>query len=147
MAPVPNGRYTVTRPNEQMLTLRDGDSAPGTPAVILPPTGNPGEQEWEVQAAGNGTCTIRNLGSGTYLGYDGGAEANKPVGGYATACEWALLPNGEDSTFHLVVPGDPVDGQELALDTSLLRIFPPRTAIRPLDISDRGQAWYFRFHA
>ncbi|MFD7472182.1 hypothetical protein ACFV8Z_08275 [Streptomyces sp. NPDC059837] len=39
---------------------------------------------------------------------------------------------------------DPVDGEELALDLSLLKIFPPRIALRPLDVDNQRQAWTFQ---
>ncbi|MFE9636792.1 hypothetical protein [Streptomyces sp. NPDC006463] len=145
MAPVPNGIYTITRPNEQLLTLLEGASEPKTPVVLLPPTGKPGEQEWQLERLSNGNFTIRNLRSETYVSYDGDPETNKPVVGYPEPREWALYQSAEPHTFHVVVPGGPIDGVELALDLSLLRIFPPRIALRPLDVSDRSQAWTFEF--
>lgn len=145
MAPVPNGVYTITRPPEQLLTMEGGASEPKTPVVLLPPTGTPGEQEWQLEELGNGNCTIRNLRSETYLSYDGDPEMNKPVVGYPEPREWALYQSAQPHAFHVVVPGGPVDGAELALDLSLLRIFPPRMALRPLDVSDRRQAWTFQF--
>ncbi|KJY24378.1 hypothetical protein VR46_42485 [Streptomyces sp. NRRL S-444] len=142
----------MTRPREQLLTLLDGASEPKTPVVLLPPTGNPGEQEWQLEKLSNGNCTIRNgictirnLRSETYVSYDGDPETNKPVVGYPEPREWALYQSDQPHTFHVVVPGGPVDGVELALDLSLLRIFPPRIALRPLDVSDRSQAWTFEF--
>lgn len=146
MAPVPNGVYALTRQNEQLLTLPDGSSSPGTPAVLLPPTGNPGEQEWEVQGVSNGNVTIRNLRGGTYLGFDGDPKPNSMVEGRPEAREWVLYQSGEPFAFHVVVPGGPVDGEELTLDLSLLRIFPPRLALRPLDSGDMRQAWKFEYH-
>ncbi|MEY2233879.1 MULTISPECIES: RICIN domain-containing protein [Streptomyces] len=145
MAPVPNGTYTITRPPEQLLTLLDGAPEPKTPVVLLPPTGNPGEQEWQLEKLSNGNYTIRNLRSETYVSYDGDPEMNKPVVGYPEPREWALYQSDQPHTFHVVVPGGPVDGEELALDLSLLRIFPPRIALRPLDVSNRRQAWTFQF--
>lgn len=135
----------ITRPPDQMLTLEEGAAEPKTPVVLLPPTGNPGEQEWQLEDLSNGTCTIRNLRSETYLSYDGDPEVNKPVVGFPEPREWTLYQSAEPHTFHVVVPGGPVDGVELALDLSLLRIFPPRIALRPLDVNDQRQAWTFRF--
>ncbi|MEU9110510.1 hypothetical protein AB0D04_01615 [Streptomyces sp. NPDC048483] len=114
--------------------------------MLLPPNGNPGDQEWEVQSASNGNCTIRNLRSGTYVGYNGDPQPNMQVAGYGEPREWVLQQSAEPFSFHIVVPGGPVDGQELALDLSLLRIFPPRIAVRPLEVNDQRQAWYFEFH-
>lgn len=146
MAPVPNGVYAITRPYENLLTLLGGSEQPGAQAVILPPNGNPGEQEWEVAALDNGNVTIRNLRSQTYLGYHGDPDPNEILGGYAEPREWRLQQSAEPYTFHVVVPGGPVDGSELAADLSLLRIFPPLTALRPLDVNDVRQAWRFEGH-
>ncbi|WP_405922311.1 RICIN domain-containing protein [Streptomyces sp. NBC_00868] len=145
MASVPNGTYMITRPPEQLLTMEGGASEPKTPVVLLPPTGNPGEQEWQVEVLSNGNCTIRNLRSETYLSYDGDPEMNKPVVGFPEPREWALYQSARPQTFHVVVPGGPVEGVELALDLSLLRIFPPRIALRPLEVGDQRQAWTFQF--
>ncbi|WP_457029707.1 hypothetical protein [Kitasatospora sp. P5_F3] len=141
MAPVPNGVYAITKPGEQLLTLQEGKGD----AVILPPTGEPGEQDWQVEALGNGNIHIRNLKDGTYLGYDDEPNVNAPVKGSPETREWALYQSAQPFTFHVVIPGGPIDGVELALDVSLLRIFPPRTALRPLEVGDQRQAWRFEF--
>ncbi|WP_406326519.1 hypothetical protein [Streptomyces sp. NBC_00203] len=70
---------------------------------------------------------------------------NMPVGGYYEPRQWALYQSAEPRTFHVVVPGGPVNGVELSLDLSLLRIYPPRIALRPLDVNDLRQAWTFQF--
>ncbi|WP_457031725.1 hypothetical protein [Kitasatospora sp. P5_F3] len=142
MAPIPNGIYGITKQNEQLLTLTEDKS----PAVILPPTGEPGNQEWQVESLPNGNVTVRNLRYETYLSYDGVPEVNKMLRGSSQATEWRLQQSAQPFTFHLVVPGGPVDGTELAVDLSLLRIFPPMTALRPLDPADLRQAWRFEFH-
>ncbi len=141
MAPAPNGVYAISRPGEQLLTLMGAKEA----AVILPPNGNPGEQEWAVESLSNGNVTIRNLKEQTYLGYDGDPSSNMPTMGRSEPQEWALYQSAEPFAFHIVVPGGPVDGTELALDMSLLRIFPPRLALRPLDVSNQRQAWRLQF--
>ncbi len=97
-----------------------------------------------MRAGDNGIYTIRNLRGGTYLGFEGDPDANKPVAGYPDPREWSLYPGSEPFTFYIVVPGGPVDGVELAVDFSLLRIFPPRSALRPFDIAIPGQAWASR---
>ncbi|MFI6444629.1 hypothetical protein [Kitasatospora sp. NPDC050543] len=146
MAPVPNGVYSISRPNEQLLTLEGGSEQPGTPAIVLPPTGQPGEQEWQVEHLPNGNVTIRNLRSETFLGFEGDPKPNSQVAGFPEPREWVLYQSAEPFTFHVVVPGGPVDGDELAMDLSLLRIFPPRVALRPLDVNELRQAWRFEFH-
>ncbi|MFE9636886.1 hypothetical protein [Streptomyces sp. NPDC006463] len=98
-----------------------------------------------MEVLSNGNCTIRNLRSETYLSYDGDPEMNKLVVGFPEPREWALYKSARPHTFHVVVPGGPVEGVELALDLSLLRIFPPRMALRALEVGDQGQAWTFQF--
>ena len=102
LAPVPNGAYMITRPGEQMLTMEGGSSEPKTPVVLLPPTGNPGEQEWQMEELSNGNCTIRNLRSGTYLAFDGDPEMNKPVVGFPEPREWALYQSAQPLRGHEV---------------------------------------------
>ncbi|WP_405386284.1 hypothetical protein OG596_01635 [Streptomyces sp. NBC_01102] len=142
MAQIPNGAYSIAKRNEQNLTLHDAKA----PAVILPPTGQPGEQEWHVETLPNGNVTIKNLRHDTYLSYDGLPEVNNMLRGSSQATEWRLQQAAEPFAFHIVVPGGPVDATELAADLSLLRIFPPMTALRPLEPNDLGQAWRFGFH-
>ncbi|WP_405014869.1 hypothetical protein [Kitasatospora sp. NBC_01539] len=142
MAPIPNGTYGIVKYGEQHLTLQDAKA----PAVLLPPTGQPGEQEWQVESLSNSNVTIRNLRHETYLSYDGVPEINKMLRGSSQATEWQLRQSAQPQTFHIVVPGGPVDGVELTVDLSLLRIFPPMTALRPLEPQDVRQAWQFAFH-
>lgn len=80
-----------------------------------------------------------------YLGYEADPQLNMPVGSFPEPREWALYPSSQPFTFHIVVPGGPIDGNELALDNSLLRIFPPRVSLRPLEVSVVQQAWRFQF--
>ncbi|MBP0454513.1 hypothetical protein J5Y04_34040 [Kitasatospora sp. RG8] len=142
MAPIPNGPYGIAKRGEQYLTLQDEKA----PVVVLPPTGQPGEQEWHVEGLSNGNVTIKSLRHGTYLSFDGVPEINKMLRGSSQATEWQLRQSAEPFMFHVVVPGGPVDGVELVVDLSLLRIFPPMTALRPLEPDNLGQAWSFQFH-
>lgn len=142
MPQTPNGVFSITKQREQFLTLNGAKE----PAVVLPPTGRPGDQEWHVESLSNGNVTIKNLRHETYLSYDGVAEVNKMLRGSSQATEWRLQQSAEPFMFHVVVPGGPIDGYELAADLSLLRIFPPMTALRPLEVDNPGQAWRFTFH-
>lgn len=135
------GVYAISRPSEQLLTLQRTESA--APIVVLPPTGEPGTQEWEVQRLDNGNVTIRNLASQTYLGYDAGPQR---IDHLPEPKEWSLIPAADPFTYYIVVPNGPIDGTELALDLSMLRIFPPTVALQPLETSSQGQAWKFEFH-
>ncbi|WP_328412197.1 hypothetical protein [Nocardia sp. NBC_00403] len=145
MAFIPAGVYSISRSGNRLLTFEHG-AEKGSPAVLLPPTGQPGIQEWEVRIDSNGNVTIRNLQSQTYLGYEADPQLNMPVGSYPEPREWALYQSAEPFTFHVVVPGGPIEGRELTLDESLLRIYPPRIALRPLDVHDLRQPWRFEFH-
>ncbi|MGW4898449.1 hypothetical protein ACWEQL_40370 [Kitasatospora sp. NPDC004240] len=142
MTPVHDGVYAIAKSDEQLLTLQAGKEF----VVLLPPTGEPGEQEWQVSGVANGNVVIKNLRHGSYIGLDGPVEENQQVRGTAEPFEWVLRQSAERFTFHVVVPGGPVDGRELALDLSVLDIFPQRTALRPLEVNDQGQAWLFQFH-
>lgn len=141
-APVPPGVYAITKPHDRLLTLDDREG----PVIVLPPDGEPGFQEWQLESLSNGNVTLRNLRHGTYASYEGDPSVNKLVVGRPTPTEWALYQSAEPRRFHVVVPGGPIDGTELALDLSLLLIYPPRTALRPLRLDDRDQAWGFQFH-
>ncbi|MFJ3789609.1 hypothetical protein [Kitasatospora sp. NPDC090091] len=142
MAPVPNGVYAIAKPGSQLVTLME----PKDLAVVLPPTGQPGDQEWQVESRPDDTVTIKNLRHGTYLTYDSDPNINEMIMGSAEPRPWVLYQAAEPFTFHIVVPGGPIDGHELALDLSLLRIFPPRLALRPLEVTDQRLAWKFEFH-
>ncbi|MER7708802.1 hypothetical protein ABTX81_38740 [Kitasatospora sp. NPDC097605] len=140
MAPVHNGVYAIAKPDEELLTLQTAKEF----VVVLPPTGEPGEQDWEVTGCDNGNVVIRNVRHGAYVGLDGPPEVNQQVRGVTEEFEWALYQAAEPLSFHVVLPGGPVDGHELALDLSVLDIFPQRTALRPLEGRDQRQAWLFR---
>ncbi|MGV9264146.1 hypothetical protein ACWDRR_05720 [Kitasatospora sp. NPDC003701] len=142
MAPVPDGVYALTRPYEQLITLLQ----PKDLAVLLAPTGQPGEQEWQVEGLDDDTVKIRNLRHETFLTYDDEPDLNELIMGSTEPRAWALRRAAEPFGFHVVVPGGPVKGVELALDLSPLRIFPPRLALRSLDVNDQRQAWTFEFH-
>ncbi|MCG6495534.1 hypothetical protein [Kitasatospora sp. A2-31] len=141
MTPVHDGVYAIAKPDEQLLTLQAAKEF----VVLLPPTGEVGEQDWEVSGVANGNVVIKNLRHGSYIGLDGPVEVNQQVRGTPEPFEWALRQAAERFTFHIVVPGGPVEGRELALDLSVLDIFPQRTALRPLEERDQAQAWLFQF--
>ncbi|MFB6889102.1 hypothetical protein ACFCX4_07275 [Kitasatospora sp. NPDC056327] len=142
MAPVHDGVYAIAKPDDQLLTLQAAEEF----VVLLTPAGEPGEQEWEVSGLDDGNVVIRNLRHGGYVGPNGPVEEDQQIRGTAEPFAWALRRAAERFTFHVVVPGGPVDGHELALDLSVLDIFPQRTALRPLDVTDQQQAWHLRFH-
>ena len=73
MAPIPTGPYGIAKRHEQYLTLQDEKA----PAVVLPPTGQPGEQEWHVESLSNGNVTIKNKGASEEQGQqsNGGARS------------------------------------------------------------------------
>jgi hypothetical protein len=143
MASIPNGVYTLGKFQEQALTLFGGLSEPRTQAVVLPDERR-AEQQWQLESTGsNGTVTIKNIMGGSFLGHDGDPNVNEMVFGYGQPREWELRPT-ERGRFHIVVPGGPVDGSELVLDLSLLRIYPPMVALRPLQAENVDQTWMFQ---
>ncbi|MEU5158752.1 hypothetical protein AB0G74_03970 [Streptomyces sp. NPDC020875] len=141
-APAPDGVYAIGRPEEELLTLLE----PRDSVVVLHPVGQPGDQEWQLRTLANGNVTLRNLRRNTYAGYEGDPRRGRFVVGTDRPVEWSLRQSAEPYTFHVVVPGGPVDGAELALDLSPLLIYPPRTALAELRPYDVRQAWRFHFH-
>ncbi|MEU3600007.1 hypothetical protein ABZ714_14985 [Streptomyces sp. NPDC006798] len=141
-APVLDGVYGISRPEEELLTLLE----PRDSVVVLQPGGQPGDQEWQARTLPNGNVTLRNLRWNTYAGYEGDPRRGRFVVGTDRPVEWSLRQSAERYTFHVVVPGGPVDGAELAIDLSPLLIFPPRTALETLRPHDVRQAWRFHFH-
>ncbi|WP_395297446.1 hypothetical protein ACF9IK_31375 [Kitasatospora hibisci] len=141
MTPVHDGVYAIAKPDEQLLTLQAAKEF----VVLLAPTGEPGEQDWEVSGVANGNVVIKNLRHDSYIGLDGPAEVNQQARGTVEPFEWELRQAAQRFAFHIVVPGGPVEGRELALDLSVLDIFPQRTALRPLEAYDQAQAWLFQF--
>ncbi|MBP0452598.1 MULTISPECIES: hypothetical protein [unclassified Kitasatospora] len=145
MALVPNGIFGIRKPNEQLLTL------PGAkePLVLIPPAdGEVEAQSWEVEELENGNVLLRNQRHRTFAGYEGYPQENTEVVGSSEPREWQLRPAGHPDVFkfYVVVPGGPVDGTELALDISVLDIFPTRIALRPLDVRNQEQSWDFLIH-
>ncbi|WP_424705412.1 hypothetical protein [Kitasatospora acidiphila] len=136
--------YTIAKPREQLLTLERWDG----PAVLLRAAGEPGQQQWELLSVSDGTAPkgtvfLRNVGEGTYLGYEGAPHINKLVAGRPHPVGWELRGGGDSDAYHVVAPGGPIDGAELALDLGLLLVYPPRTTLRPLRLDDERQAWRF----
>ncbi|MFI0741049.1 RICIN domain-containing protein [Streptomyces sp. NPDC021100] len=154
MALVPNGVYTIARPGGRFLTLRDGSAEPGTPTLLMPRTAGPGEQEWILEELDDGTRTVRNVRSGTLLGFHGQPEPGKQVGAGARHRSWALRPahlgSGAGLLFHLVVPDD-ADGSadcplgaELAVDVAPEPAWAGHVVLRPLGAGGPERAWEFR---
>ncbi|MFI9329385.1 hypothetical protein ACIGZJ_17795 [Kitasatospora sp. NPDC052868] len=145
MALVPSGTYGINKPDEQLLSL----PGPAENVVLLPPTeGELEAQSWEVEELDNGNVVLRNQRHRSYAGYEGDPKENSEVVGSPEPREWELRPAGHPDIFrfHVVVPGGPVGGTELALDLSVLDIAPQRIALRPLDVHDEQQAWGFLIH-
>lgn len=134
---VPPGIYTIADPAGRRLTL----PAPDGPVFLLPPLDQPEQQAWEVRDGEGDTVTIRNPMTGNYLSFDGNPAINKPVLGLGEPRRWILVPAAEPFTFHIVCLGTSHDGPRLALGRSLLPIYPPTTALHPLDPGDPNQSW------
>jgi len=135
MSILPSGIYTIAKDNAQ-LSLEDHNE--GALVYIVPS----GDSDWKLETQSNSNVTIRDPETSKFLGFAESPhvngqiiiEANNPI-------EWQLRQSPRPGFFFIVIPGGPVDGQELALDNSLIRVFPPRAALRPLDQSAIHQAW------
>jgi hypothetical protein len=119
---IPNGIYAIMGPGGQLtadsgrITLQQPDDDP--------------TQTWQVSFA-DGNYTMRNVGTGTYLGTDGPVDqpswilpgASRPFG-------WTISegPDGDPDTY-LVSPSAMPGGLRLA--PSILRIWPPMVALAP----------------
>lgn len=120
----PDGCYRISVPGgDDLLTLKEGMSDPGTPVQLMPANGM-GDQEWKVFPAGDATCTIMNVRSKTFLGFEGDPDHNVPVCGFSEPREWQLTPGERPDNFVIVPPGS-----ELVLGRSPMRVHPPRAAL------------------
>ncbi|KAF8481653.1 hypothetical protein DFH94DRAFT_691297 [Russula ochroleuca] len=140
---LPDGVYTIVQVPNDLATLRSDD--PGADVVLLPPSVEEApSQRWEVKRTPKGTYTIINRGNS--LSFEGEPERGKAVRGYPSRPprEWSLYKAAEPNAYHVVVPGGPVDGEELAFDVSPVLIFPRLTWLNFLDVGDQRQAWVFR---
>ncbi|MFG2677289.1 hypothetical protein [Streptomyces sp. NPDC048445] len=116
------------------------EDRPGSLLIILS-DGDEEGRKWELEQTDHGTCTFRNQTSGTHLNFDGDPHVNK-AGRSGNPREWQLRPHpGLAGSFHLVLPGGPVGKDELVFDASLLRVFPPQSALRPIRPQDIAQTW------
>ncbi|CAL9671132.1 RICIN domain-containing protein [Streptomyces sp. enrichment culture] len=147
MTLVEPGTYTIAIDGDLRLTLLGGYPDVRTQIVLLPADDSltpEKTQQWEVAVLDNGNITLRNAASGTYLGHDGDPNDQEAVFGHPEPTEWQVLAvDDEEGGFHLVVPGGPIDGDELAVDLHPLRIFPPLAGLTPLREGEGSQAWFF----
>lgn len=137
-ASTPNGVFRIGDfgPEENFLTLQDGLSDPGTPVLMLPANGM-GEQEWRIEPAGEGACTIANIRTRTFLGYAGDPDFNLPVGGFPEPRRWRLTPADAPGDFVVAVPA-----AELVLGRSPARVLLPPAAL----VGSAGGSAGWRFH-
>ncbi|KAK9679746.1 hypothetical protein K7432_016172 [Basidiobolus ranarum] len=129
---LPIGVYVIARPQVQLITA--SERQPESIATLLPPTGNLGDQEFEIINNPDRTVHIRNIESRLYLSSKN--EPNALITLETQPKRWSLIPGTKPSYYIIQLPGSPVDGQILVIDLSLLKIFPPRLALRPLRQND-----------
>ncbi|KIJ46517.1 hypothetical protein M422DRAFT_250109 [Sphaerobolus stellatus SS14] len=137
-SPVQDGVYYILMSRDQALTLPQGGMTPFGAAVLLPQTKD--------NRVANGNVTIQGGDGGLYLGYRGDEPAfNAICIGVKNPFEWRLQETGNDNTYQVIIPGGPLPDEEVeaCLDLSLLRIFPPVCALRPLDAHNTRQSWTF----
>lgn len=76
----------------------------GTPVQLMPADGM-GDQEGKVLPAGDGICTIMNVRSTTFLGFEGDSDHNVLVCGFSGPRAWQLTPGERPGNFGIVPPG------------------------------------------
>lgn len=125
-ASLPSGTYALVWTEDLHLAVRDGAKDPGTPVVMMTPI-DAYEQRWEVLDLPDGSVTVRNLASNTYLGFEGDAEPNVLLGGFPQETTWQLVPGEEPDrlAFALVPPEAP----DLHLGRGIQRLWPPRAGL------------------
>lgn len=113
------------------------------PVVVLPPESQE-EQKWFVRPVDKKTALIETAeNSRRYLSFDGEATVNSQIDALAEQPrEWEIRNTTNPDHSFIVLPGL-VNDEELAVDFSLLRIYPPRLALRPLDPTSKTQIWTF----
>jgi len=139
MSPVPNGTYSIiTKKYEPMAETYATEltAGPGSPINLVHKieVGHEGEQQWIVENTRDGNATIRNQRSGLYLSYRGQPEDGLQAAVLPEKREWHIQQAAELNVFHIVVPGGPVGGHELAYGVSLHSMSPPLTALRNLQV-------------
>lgn len=133
------GPYSIEKANEQLLTAQFG-----APVTILSPTGQPREQEWIIDVLPNRNVAIRSLKwPNKFLGIKGNPEVGIRVALTEAKYEWQLRKSAELSRYFIVVPGSPLDGEELTVDLAPLQIYPPLIELRRLRPQDPSQTWRF----
>ncbi|KAF8997050.1 hypothetical protein BDQ17DRAFT_1329553 [Cyathus striatus] len=138
---VQNGIYRIGRNDNASLTPQI-DEENSFVVLIEPILIN----QWILTKSSDGNYTIKNTGGGGYFlaPVDAVVQVNTHLVSKREPFEWRIQPAGLPNHYHIVVPGGPIDGCELAADLALERIYPPRTALRPLDVEDSAQAWLLR---
>ncbi|KAG9083895.1 hypothetical protein FS749_005649 [Ceratobasidium sp. UAMH 11750] len=135
---LPNTPCTISQRNESLLTMEGEDM--GLNVIIVPPTGNPGEQEWTVEHQSENTVRIRNVKHGKYIGV-GEAVMNSRVVPTSGPFNWTLEEESGQYCYRICVEGQ--GGEKLYLEFSMLRIYPPQCALLPHNLA--GEPWTFRF--
>ncbi|KDQ15207.1 carbohydrate-binding module family 13 protein [Botryobasidium botryosum FD-172 SS1] len=124
------GIYSIERRNEFITSLSGGNA----PISALFPSGG-SDQEWVVEPYSDRTFALKSSKSGRYIGFEGEAEANKPIVETTEPTKWDFRPSREPFNVFIAVPG-----AELMLDVSTLPAFPPPLALRPLSLDDQQAA-------
>ncbi|KIJ46552.1 hypothetical protein M422DRAFT_250154 [Sphaerobolus stellatus SS14] len=142
-SPVQDGVYNLlVLGTQQALTLPPNGPPPFGAAAHLPP-------QWTIKGLSNGNVTIQRGDEGLYLGYQSDQPRIPRINafciGVKNPVEWQLRQGPEENTFQVVIPGGPLpdEGVEACLDHALIMIFPPPTALRPLNSGNGTIQWTF----
>jgi hypothetical protein len=134
-----DGIYRISKRDGNDLTiLSDSTDAP---LALLPP-GEPSEQEWELKThPEDRTVSFRNAKSGLFAGVQTPSSHGHAIlsqNGQSWVLEEA---EGGEGVYIRLPEKDSAD--ELVLELSMLRIFPPRVALQNKRHGDWQQTWRF----
>lgn len=140
-AMVPDGVYSITFGGDEDSVLTPLSDQKGAPTVLLPPTGDPVYQEWELVRDSKFTQIIRNINSGLYLTLGGQQAADhRPVVAGPYPYSWVVRTGSvpDRVTIRAWEAG-------FALDRSPMLIYPPRVDVQT-SRGDLSQEWVLTPH-
>lgn len=136
MFDIPEVPCTIVQPENKLLTMRDADA----PLTLEEPTGNPGEQEWVIERRSEDTVALRNLKHDKYAGVLGEIYGIPSVVAVQDPFKFKIEEAPGRHCYKLYVEAG---GEQMYLDFSMLRIFPPQCALLPITFA--GKPWSFKF--
>ncbi|CUA69972.1 hypothetical protein RSOLAG22IIIB_08817 [Rhizoctonia solani] len=116
------------------------DEGFGLSICIIQPAGVPGEQEWTIEQKLGDSIALKNLKHNKYAGINGEPTENSQIVPASNPFEFKVEVADGQHRYKLYVESD---GQRLYMDYSMLKIYPPQSALIPASFP--GQPWEFEF--